>query len=163
MGKLYVLMRERGGPVLVAATVGSGSHPIPSVSESELHDRAVDALLAEETRHAAYANAHGHRNCCVTVRRREFYPDVVLCDRETFRIEHVVEVETDASLTVEQARLWALEARGPWKLWLLVQEPGLAHARALCARLGIRATIVPWSVSAARVEVHWPAPLLQRR
>lgn len=121
-----------------------------------LHQRVVRAIAAREVRHAVFTNAGLHKTACLTVRQREVYPDLVLCDRESFRVEHVIEVETPDSLNDQEAQRWALLSRGPWEFWLVVPRSHFYLARTLWQRYGVRGRLATWSNSADAVSVVWP-------
>jgi len=125
-----------------------------------LHDRVIETIATKDNVHAVYLNMGSHRNACVTVRRHEVYPDIILCDRETFRVEHVMEVETEESVSDEKSKTWALEVRGPWQLWILVPRTTVGLTAQLCRRYGIRAHIVPWSLLPDGIQIEWSAPAL---
>ena len=129
-------------------------HPHPS---QWFEDRVIGMITAREATHAVYSNQGGHRNACITVRGRELYPDLVLCDRETWRIEHIMEIETEESITEEKAKVWALESHGPWKFWLVVPRSAVAQVANLCSRSGVRTHIVTWTARSDSISIDWPA------
>lgn len=134
-----------------------------SSTQPLLHDRVIETVETQENTHVVYPNAGSHRNACVTIKHHKMYPDIVLCDRETSRVEHVIEVETEASVSDEQAKTWALEARGPWQFWLLVPRATIGLASQLSRRHGVRAHIVPWSPLPQGIKIEWPSPVLAGR
>ncbi len=134
------------------------------VSANQLHDRILESVVRQERLHAVYPNLAGHRNVCVTVRRQEVYPDLVLCDRESFRVEHVIEVETADMPTEQRVAEWALLSRGPWRLWIIAPQSAAGQLQRLCEQHGIRALCVSWSLEEDGIHIHWPqnAPALLR-
>lgn len=131
---------------------------------NQLHDRILETVVRRERLHAVFPNLAGHRNVCVTVRRQEIYPDLVLCDHESFRVEHVIEVETSDTPTENRLAEWTLLSRGPWRLWILCPQHIASRMRLLCDMRGIRAIFAPWTLEAEGIRIHWPqnAPALLR-
>ncbi|TSC72020.1 MAG: hypothetical protein G01um101438_780 [Parcubacteria group bacterium Gr01-1014_38] len=127
-----------------------------------LHDRVVETVAAQASGYAAYTNLGGHHSICLTGSFPEVSPDVILCDPESFLVDHVVQVETEGSIDPSAARQWVNIARavhGRGQFWILVPPFAVSTAARLCQQYGIPAKIGTWSADSRGVLVSWPAPL----
>lgn len=139
--------------------------PDLSPNAQRIHDHVLETILASRLGFATYANLGGHQTLCLTTPGRDLTPDLALCDRESFIVRHLVEVETTESITDAQAEKWAAEAHGPWRLWILVPQNATAKAAELCRQRGTPARIGSWSERPDGVTIQWPerAPIARER
>lgn len=127
-----------------------------------VHDRVVETVAAHARGYAAYTNTGGHHSVCLTGSFPEVSPDVIICDPESFLVDHVVEVETDESFERPVIERWvniAHAVHGRGQFWILVPPAAAPSVTRLCRQHGIRAKVGTWSVDSQGVLISWPAPI----
>lgn len=127
-----------------------------------VHDRVASAVATQAVGYMAYTNIGGHHSVCLTGNFREVCPDVILCDPESFLVDHVMEVETDETITPKTAQRWSNIARAVPRrghFWILVTPSAVASAAQLCQQYSIAAGIGTWRVNERDVTIAWPVPL----
>lgn len=120
------------------------------------HDAVVLSIAHATRGYAVYTNTGARRAICVGAGNEEIFPDVILCDAESFIVRHVIEVETEDSITAARTTRWARIARTCRSFWLLVPPRSLFTAARLCRQAQIPARIGTWSANPAdTVSVEW--------
>ncbi|TSC64546.1 MAG: hypothetical protein G01um1014106_76 [Parcubacteria group bacterium Gr01-1014_106] len=156
------LMRQGELRTETAAPGGQGMLMRRPSLDLWIHDRVAATVAAQAVGYAAYTNIGGHHSMCLTGSFREVSPDVVICDPESFLVDHVVEVEVEDTIQPDTAQRWldiarAIQGRGVF--WILVQPSAIASARQLCDAAGIAAHIGTWSINGDTITITWPVPL----
>lgn len=129
-----------------------------SKAQQSLHDQVVRAIAAQAVRHIALTNVDAHHPVHLGAERLDVSPDILFCDRENFLVEHAVEVELAATVSVARAQQWrriarAVQDRGTF--WLLVPPTAVGRASRLCVRYGIPARVAVWTLGVSGVSVMW--------
>jgi len=132
-------------------------------SSQSLHDRVIQAVATVQTEYDAHCNPGQEHNVSVEIDGQDVYPDLVLCQRGTMTVAHLVEIETGESVTDNEAAQWAQYARGPGQFWLLVPSEQLATAQAICRRRGIAAEFGRWWVGLQGIGFEWLQPAAASR
>ncbi|HUT09829.1 MAG TPA: hypothetical protein VMY42_04990 [Thermoguttaceae bacterium] len=124
-------------------------------SSHSIHDRVIRAVAAARTEYDAHCNPGQEHNVSVTIDGQTVYPDLVLYQRGTMTVVHLVEVETAESVADTEAAQWAQYARGPGQLWLLVPTDQLATAQVICRRRSITAEFGRWWSGPQGIAFEW--------
>ena len=122
------------------------------------HDRVVAHIAAQASDYIVYTNIGGHHSAYLVQPPLEVCPDIVLCDSESWMVEHVIEVETEETVNPASARRWMSAARAvrhQGKFWLLVPPTVMRAAMLLCQQYRIPARIGVWTVDGQKVTVSW--------
>lgn len=132
-----------------------GNRFAPSQS---LHDRVIQAIKATQEKHDTYTNPGQEQNISVRIGQEDVHPDLVLCKPNTMTVEHVIEVETEESVTEAESAQWGRYSRGPGKFWLMVPTNQLTTAQAICRRKGIASGFGKWWAENGKILFDWVQP-----
>ena len=109
-----------------------------------LHDQAVGDIARVRftgenwEAYDAYTNPGGEKNKGIEVDGQTVFPDVVMTKKGMSTPTHVIEVETEESVTEEEAaRQWAVYARAGVPFFLYVPRGSGATAKRMAAKLKI--------------------------
>lgn len=125
-----------------------------SVGQS-LHDRVIAEVAAAQREFEALTNPGPEHNWSIQIGQETVYPDLLLCQRPTRTVAHLIEVETEDSVNEAESEQWAVYARGPGKFWLLVPSSSLATAQQICRRQGITANFGRWWMDGWAIRFEW--------
>ena len=124
-------------------------------SSESLHDRVIGVVGQAQTKHDVFTNPGHSHNWSVKIDGEDVYPDLILCKKGSKVIEHLIEVETEESVTDAESSQWAQYARGPGKFWLMVPSKKLSTAQSICSRKGIAAQFGQWWVANGSLRFEW--------
>jgi len=113
--------------------------------EQNIHDREIAKLGFFERLRGNWVctNPDGKRNCYVERRGRKVYPDLLV--GKNGRINRLIEVETESSVTEDEARnQWVVYAEGPSTLQIHVPRNKESVAKALIRKFRIRAMVTTY-------------------
>lgn len=113
-------------------------------SGQSLHDQAVGDIARVRftgenwAKCDVYTNPGGEKNKGVEIDGQTVFPDIVLTKKGTATLTHVIEVETEDSVTGEEAaRQWAVYARAGVPFYLYVPQGSGVTAKRIAAKLEI--------------------------
>ncbi len=125
-----------------------------SASQST-HDRVIADVAAVQQDYEALTNPGHDHNWSLPIGQETAFPDLILCGRGTRTVAHLIEVETEDSVTEAESDQWAMYARGPGQFWLLVPSTSLALAQQICRRRGIVANFGRWWMDGWSIRFEW--------
>jgi hypothetical protein len=120
-----------------------------------IHDQVIAEVAAAQQDFEALTNPGQEHNWSIRVGQEKVYPDLLLCQRPTRTVAHLIEVETEDSVTEAESDQWAVYSRGPGRFWLLVPSASLTVARRICQRRGIAANFGRWWMDGWTIRFEW--------
>jgi len=118
------------------------------IDDQSLHDRiiAFAANGLDKSKYDVYTNPGQEKNTHVGGQ----FPDLILTPKGDKSIQFVIEIETAASVTEEEARnQWKVYAELPGTFYLIVPQSSLELARILCSGMSINAKFGYYTVNAS--------------
>jgi len=115
-------------------------------SDASLHDRVITEIrnVLNQKDFDIYANPGQEKNACIG----NNYPDVILTEKGTTKVRFILEVETDASVTWEEAtsqwKKYAKEINATF--YLVVPKELLSKAITLCRQAGVNVRYITYSI-----------------
>jgi hypothetical protein len=126
-------------------------------SGQTIHDRVIAGVAAVQNRYDALTNPGHEHNWSIQIGQETVFPDVILCERGTRSVAHLIEVETADSVNEDESDQWATYARGPGQFWLLVPSTSLVLAQQICRRRSIDAHFGRWWIEGGSIRFEWVA------
>jgi hypothetical protein len=152
-GERFAQYNERFVLMLEGGSMSYRKYPSQTV-----HDRVIADVAAVQTDLTPRTNPGSQRNWSVVAAQETIYPDLLLCEPGTGNVAHLIEVETQDSVTETESAQWAVYARGPGRFWLLVPSSSLALAQEICRRKGISANFGHWWLDGRAICIQWFRP-----
>lgn len=132
-----------------------------------MHDYIVRQVSASAKGYLVHTNVHdsmheGHGSHVGVGREvfAEVFPDLLLCDPESFSVRHIIEVQTDESPPPQHIARWVQMSRSMRGLpesdfWILVPPSRLAEIRNLSRRLFVPVNIGTWELGPRGLTITW--------
>ncbi|MDD5088388.1 MAG: hypothetical protein PHI18_06290 [bacterium] len=114
-------------------------------TDQSLHDKVIDfiAKTLDRAKYDIYTNPGQEKNTHIGGQ----FPDVILTPKGDKSVQFVIEVETKATVTEDEARgQWKEYAGLPGTFYLIVPEGSLELARILCSAMGIKVKLGSYAV-----------------
>ncbi|MCQ2211781.1 MAG: hypothetical protein MJZ34_15985 [Paludibacteraceae bacterium] len=117
-----------------------------SIEKQTIHDRVVNQIgnYLNQQKFDIYVNPGQEKNAGIG----DNFPDVILTDKGTTKVRFILEVETEDSVTAE-------EANKQWKtysttinatLYLVIPEKSEKRAKELCQQVGINVRYITYII-----------------
>lgn len=120
-----------------------------------IHDRVIAYVAAAQKDYESLTNPGHEHNWSIQVGQQTLFPDLLLCNRGSRIVAHLIEVETEDSVTEAESYQWAVYARGPGRFWLLVPSTSLDLAQQICRRRSIVANFGQWWIDGWAIQFDW--------
>lgn len=126
-----------------------------SFSDASLHDKIISEIrnVLNQNDFDIYTNPGQEKNACIG----NNYPDVILTERGTTKVRFILEVETEASVTWEEAikqwKKYSNEINATF--YLVVPQQLLNKATVLCQQVGINVRFATYSCVNGVVDIKF--------
>ncbi len=126
-----------------------------SISDASLHDRVITEItnVLNQKDFDIYTNPGQEKNAGIG----DNYPDVIMTEKGTTKVRFILEVETEASVTWEEAinqwKKYSTEINATF--YLVVPQQLLNKAIVLCQQAGINVRFASYSNSNGSLDIKF--------